>query len=380
MEKVEKIQGAKIGRPGYINENCWLVKNLNYSPYNRCQHCDQKFRNCLFLHYQTISLALILFLLVLSFLIEGKISKLIIISVFTLVIVYGYFFNKSTDKIIKANFAQREAKEALEELTKNLQKKVDEQTKEIRKAYDVEKGARMELEALGNAKNQFMLAIQHHLRTPLTSMNGYVDLLLSGAYGKQPKKTKDVIEKFKNSTGKLIKMVNEFLDITQFQLGKKVVSLRPGVEILPILDDIVKDLVFEAESKGIYIKLNKPEKTYIIEADPEKLKLALFNLFDNAIKYTQEGGVNIKLQDKDGKLQIEIKDTGIGISQENIKNLFGRTFERSDIAKRTFATGRGIGLYISSQIIQAHNGKVWVESEGEGKGSTFHIEFPVEEK
>ena len=78
------------------------------------------------------------------------------------------------------------------------------------------------------------------------------------------------------------------------------------------------------------------------------------------------------------KVRIEIKDTGMGISKERLPKLFDITFDRTDEAKKNFATGRGIGLYLSSQVIKAHNGKIWAESEGEGKGSTFNIELPVE--
>ncbi|MBZ9578112.1 HAMP domain-containing histidine kinase [Patescibacteria group bacterium] len=367
----------EIGKPGYLNENCWLVKTLNHTPYKRCQHCELKFRNCLFLHYQIISSILIIFFLTLSFLIEGKISKLVIISVFTLVIVYGYFFNKSTDKIIKANFTQRKANEALEELTENLQQKVDEQTQEIRKAYEVEKKAHQELKRLDEAKNQFIMATQHHLRTPLTSMIGYLDLIFGGTYGKVSPKIKDALLKFQVSTRRLIKIVNEFLDITQFQLGKEVVSLKPNIDIRPIFKEIIEELQFEAKARGIYLKLQKPGKIPRIKADPEKLRIALFNIVDNGIKYTPKGGVIVRCQPSDNKLQITVKDTGMGIPKEELKTLFTKTFERSKEAKKVYGTGRGIGLFITGHIIKAHNGKIWAESEGKDKGSTFYIELPV---
>jgi len=113
---------SELGKTGYINENCWLAKTLNYSPAKRCQYCELKFPNCLFFQYLIISLILILFLLALSFLIEGKISKLVIISIFVFVIIYGYFFNKSTEKIIEANFAQRKTREEIEKRKEDLEK------------------------------------------------------------------------------------------------------------------------------------------------------------------------------------------------------------------------------------------------------------------
>jgi len=134
MEEGKNFQREKIriGEPGYLNENCWLVRTLNYSPAKRCQYCELKFRNCLFFQYLIISLILVFFLLTLSFFIEGEISKLVIISVFTLVIVYGYFFNKSTDKVIESYWAQRKAREALEESKTVLEVKIEARTKELK--------------------------------------------------------------------------------------------------------------------------------------------------------------------------------------------------------------------------------------------------------
>jgi signal transduction histidine kinase len=173
-------------------------------------------------------------------------------------------------------------------------------------------------------------------------------------------------------------MVNEFLDITQFQLGGDVVSLKPGTQVDSIIEEIVKELEFETNKKGIYLKFEKPKEKYPIQADQQKLKAALFNLFDNAVKYTQKGGVTIKMENLDKNVKITVKDTGIGISPEGLTNMFNKTFERGERARKEFVTGRGVGLYISNQIIKAHNGKLWAESEGEGKGSTFHIELPIE--
>lgn len=247
---------------------------------------------------------------------------------------------------------------------------------DIRRAYETEKKAKEELQRLDEAKTQFTMATQHHLRTPLTSMRGYIDLIMSGTYGKIPDRLKEPLLKFEISTKRLIKIVNEFLDISQFQLGKQVVSLKPGIKIEPIINEIIEELKFEVESKKLYLILEKPENLYAIKADEEKLKVALFNLIDNAVKYTQKGGVRITITDGE-TIEIKIKDTGIGIAKEDIEKIFGRTFERGKEAKRVFTTGRGIGLYITGEIVKAHHGRVWVESDGVGMGSTFHVELPV---
>ena len=281
-------------------------------------------------------------------------------SLFVAVIFFGVLLIRSVMKEV-------EQREELERLNK-----------EIERAYGVEKKARVELERLGEAKNQFIMATQHHLRTPLTAMMGYIDLLLTGSYGKISKKVRETLFKLQISTNRLIRTVNEILDISQFQLGKEVVQLKDDVDSGAILQEMYEELEMEAKTKGIYLKLQKPARPLPkIKADPEKLKMALYNVVDNAIKYTSKGGVTLGAKVTDSKLQITIRDTGMGISKEKLPTIFGRLFERGKGAQKAFTTGRGIGMYITYQIIKAHKGKIWAESEGEGKGSTFFIELPI---
>ncbi|MDO8486168.1 MAG: HAMP domain-containing sensor histidine kinase, partial [Candidatus Staskawiczbacteria bacterium] len=192
---------------------------------------------------------------------------------------------------------------------------------------------------------------------------------------KQPKKSMDVIKKMQIVTQDKTKDINNFLDTEQFKIGKGVVLLKPGVELLPILSEIISVLNPGAQSKGIYLKLEKPEKIFTVIADREKLKSALFNIIDNSVKYTLKGGVDIKIENHN-KVKIIVSDTGIGIPQDKIKNIFETQFERMEQAKET-AIGSGVGLYLSSQIIKLHNGKIWVESKGQNQGSTFYIELPI---
>lgn len=257
---------------------------------------------------------------------------------------------------------------------------MEKMAKDMEKAYEVEKKARQELEALDTSKNQFLLTIQHHLRTPLTAIMGYSDLILNGAFGKTNVKVSGAIKKIQIRTDDLIKMVNEFLDITQFQLGKEVISLKPDIQAEEIVEETIEGLKFEADKKGIYLKLEKPASPMPpIKADREKLKAALYNVIDNAVKYTTKGGVNVKVEITDTKkFKISVFDTGIGIGDNRAEGLFNKTFERGEEAKKTFATGRGIGLFLAGQIVKSHNGKIWAESEGSGKGSQFYIELPLQ--
>ena len=252
-----------------------------------------------------------------------------------------------------------------------------EMAERVKRAYDVEKHAHQERKRLDAAKNQFIMASQHHLRTPLTSMRGYLDLLLGGTYGKISPKVREILKRFNLSSERLIKIINEFLDISQFQLGKEVIMPKPGVDMGPILKEIEEELCMETDARGLYLKIEKEKNLPKIKADPGKLKIALYNIVDNGIKYTREGGISVSAKSVDSKVRIAVKDTGVGISKEQQKGMFTRLFERGKEASKLHGTGRGIGLYIAYHIIKAHKGRIWVESKGKGAGSVFYIELPV---
>lgn len=257
-----------------------------------------------------------------------------------------------------------------------LYKNLQDSYKVTKKAYATEKKAKEELQELDKVKNQFLSMTQHDLRTPLTAISGYSELLLNGTFGKLTKKTVEVIKKIEDITQNMKNKANSFLDVAQFQLGKGAVSLKPGIELTPMLNEIISELTFKAEKNNIYLKMENPVGDFKLNADREKLKAALFNVVDNSVKYTPKGGVTVHVEDQGSTVKIVIKDTGIGVPAEKIKTLFDTKFERSEQAIK-MAKGKGIGLYLSSQIIKYHNGKIWVESEGEGKGSIFYIELPL---
>ena len=267
----------------------------------------------------------------------------------------------------------------LEALAKNLQAKVAEQTQEIRQAYEVEKKAHEELKKLDAAKDQFILITQHHLRTPLTITKGFLLAIVKFKAKLEPRVI-GYLEKISASTDRLAQIVNDFLDIAQFQAGKSFLKIK---EISPykLIKEITDELSSEIKKKKLFLKVS-PRSEYwpLVSADPEKLKQAFFNIIDNAIKYTQAGGITIGLEKQDNKLLISVQDTGIGLEPEELKHLFSEVFERGEEAKKTFPTGRGIGLYVANSIIKAHDGRIWAESEGRGKGTEFVIELELGKK
>jgi len=203
-------------------------------------------------------------------------------------------------------------------------------------------------------------------------------MVIEGDFGKVSPTIKEKLSFCFISTNRLIKLVNEFLDVSKFQLGRNVFDLKEA-SLDVILQEAFDEVKPEAEKKKIYLRLEKPaEITEKIMADPIKLGEAFYNLIDNAVKYTEKGGVTVNLQKMSNQiLRITIVDTGIGMTPEEVKNVFGRQFERGKEAKKVYALGRGIGLYIAANIIKAHNGKVWAESPGPSKGSMFYVELPI---
>ena len=386
MEKGEKFQREKIeiGKLGYLNENCWLAKNLNYAPYKRCQYCELKFRNCLFLHYQIVSLILILFFLTLSFLIEGENSKLVIISVFTLVIVYGYFFNRCTEKIIKANFAQRKAKEALEELAEGLEDQVEQRTKDLRKAN-------IQLKKLDKAKSEFLDIASHQLRTPVSVIKGVASMMKEGDFDKMAEdKRKDLIQGIWEKSRKLEEIINDILNASEMtNVGYSVAGQKAELlDVAQLAKDITDGLQPAAQEKGVELKFTVLREILPkIFCEKEYLEEAISNLIDNAIKYTpsvkagaqgkskEKGLVSVSLKKDAQSVIIEIKDNGIGIPPQELPGLF-KKFQRASNARNMYTDGSGLGLFISKEIIEGHGGKINLESELD-QGTTFYVSLPI---
>jgi signal transduction histidine kinase len=303
---------------------------------------------------------------------------------FITLIIFLYFGRA----LIKSVLQEIELREQLQDLNTNLQEKVDEQTKEVKKSYEVEKKARVELQVLDKSKSEFILTTQHHLRTPLTIIKGYIQWLLN----KQPvgstvtEEARDYLQKAETASDRLMSLVNQFLDISQMEAGKSILKLQLA-SIEPLIKDTVDELKPDIERMHITVSYPQDKDSYPnIFIDPDKFKEALIILIDNAIKYNKENGsiaittkTTVHPIERDKHLyQITVENTGMGIKSDELSKLFTHYFERSEEAKKLYATGRGLGLNIAKSIVNAHNGTVRAESEGEGKGARFIIELPVE--
>jgi len=237
-----------------------------------------------------------------------------------------------------------------------------------------------ELKKLDAAKTMFLSIASHQMRTPLTIIKGYLSLALSGDYGKVEGQVKDFLEQVYRANEREIALVNDLLDLTRIQTGKILYSFE-DLSIEDLTAEVVKEIQPEAQTKNLQLVFDKPKEPLPkVKADSQKLRQVIFNLLDNAIKYTKQGEVRVSLEfnPHNQTILLKVKDTGMGMSPEEINNLF-QLFNRSQAAVNTYPSGVGIGLYFASEIVKAHQGRIWAESAGINQGSTFYVELKTKE-
>jgi signal transduction histidine kinase len=225
-------------------------------------------------------------------------------------------------------------------------------------------------------KTEFVSLSAHQLRTPLSAIKWTLKMILDGDMGKINEEQRDLLTKTYESNERMISLINDLLSVTRIEEGRYVYK-KEAVDLKEIVGNIVKNYKEEAKRRGINFNFNDPkEKLPKAKVDVEKIKLAITNLIDNAIRYTPEGGkVIASLEKKNKSLEFSVKDSGIGVPEDQQQRLFTKFF-RASSAVRIETEGSGLGLFICKNIIEAHNGEVWFESE-EGKGSKFYFSIPV---
>lgn len=238
-----------------------------------------------------------------------------------------------------------------------------------------------ELRIIDQRKSEFVSIVSHQLRTPITAIRGYASLLLENAYGTLPKEFIEPIEKISASSRRIAEMVSDFLDISKIEQGTMTYHFTT-VALKALLTDLIKEFRTVAEKKHLSIDLHfATEGEFFVRADEGKIRQIFSNLLDNAIKYTPEGRIDVTLtmDTTTNMITIEVKDIGIGLSQDDIHHLFGK-FTRGQQGQRSNTEGSGLGLYIAKKMLEAHNGKIWVDSEGPGRGTRFVVELPAEKQ
>ena len=234
------------------------------------------------------------------------------------------------------------------------------------------------LRVLDTAKSEFISIASHQLRTPLTSIKGFVSLILEGSYGHVPHRIEDALNKIYASNERLIRLVEDLLNLSRIESGRMEYRIEPS-HIEDALKELEDSFQITARQKGLKLDLHLPEAPLpLVSVDFFKFREVVSNLIDNALKYTPSGSIDISvIVNASGKsVRVSVTDTGIGIPASEIDSLFQK-FSRGKDTSRLHANGTGLGLYLGKELIEAMHGRIWFESPGEGKGSTFLIELPV---
>ncbi len=235
------------------------------------------------------------------------------------------------------------------------------------------------LRQLDQLKTEFLSIATHQLRTPLTAIKGYMSLVLEGAYGKVPESLEKVLNNIFKSSSLMAETITDFMNVSRIELGH-IEYNKADFNCAQLIQEVVQELQPRAHDAGLKLVLEHEcteGESPIIYGDYGKVKYIFSNLIENAIKYTPKGTVTVSGEvDTNRKVsRITITDTGIGIDKDELDDLFSK-FKRARNAHNINIQGTGLGLYVARKMVRAHDGHIWVESDGEGKGSRFIVELP----
>ncbi len=217
--------------------------------------------------------------------------------------------------------------------------------------------------------------MSHELRTPLNAIIGFTSLLLDRSYGSLNKDQIDFLTDVSSEADHLKSLIDMILDLSFMDMGKFKMNIET-FKLLPILNEIGSIVNHLFVKKGLKLKLIDIEETTHIKADPLRFKQVLYNLIDNAIKFTEQGQISLRCEAKDSLWEFQIQDTGIGIAESDYDLVFTE-FGRIENDKKKPISGSGIGLALTKRLIELHGGEIWFESEV-GKGTTFFFTIPKE--
>lgn len=258
--------------------------------------------------------------------------------------------------------------EAIRDLNETLQRRVDEATKELR-------ASNRQLQRLDEAKNEFISMASHQLRTPLTSIKGYLDMMLEGDLGKISSTQRAVLSEAFLSSERMVILINDFLNVSRLQTGKFTIE-RHESDLAATVSEQASMLTVFAKQHDVKLDVKISKDLPTMSVDIDKLRQVVLNMMDNAIFYSKPGTTaKIRLEKHGGSVTFTVKDTGIGVPQDEQSGLFGKFFRASNARKRR-PDGTGIGLFLAKKIVLAHGGEIIFEST-EGKGSTFGFTIPI---
>jgi len=311
------------------------------------------------------------------------------------------FFSTLANEVINRNFEELKQKESFKPLFEVLEKDKEENIKNVlKKEIVLDENLTLEISAISiNSRNkrigtlvnlrdisrekvierlktEFVSIAAHQLRTPLSGIKWTLRMLLDEDLGKLNKEQKDFLEKTYNGNERMIRLINDLLNVTRIEEGRFLYKKKEA-NIVEIAKKVIQPLEEIAKRKKIELTLKADSDIPPFKVDAEKISLVFQNLTDNAVHYTEKGGkvvVSIKYLEKEKEILVSIQDNGIGIPKEQQERVFSRFF-RGDNAVKTETEGTGLGLYIAKNIVEAHKGEIWFKSTP-GRGTTFYFTIP----
>jgi signal transduction histidine kinase len=259
-------------------------------------------------------------------------------------------------------------------LIRGVQKEI-KQREQLQKLSEMLSDANKQLKQLDQARADFITLTSHQLRTPPATIKWYLSAINGGDYGELLPDVKDAVTKAEIANNSLISLIDDLLNASRIERGKLEFLFEP-VHLDELTKFTVEQLIPQATIKGVGLEY-VPSKDPVPEllADKEKIRQVINNFVDNAIKYTPSGKITASVEVKDGYVSVLVKDTGKGVDKEVASTLFEKYTRGKDAV--THSTGLGLGLYVAKVVVDSHKGKIGVESEGVGKGSTFFFRLPI---
>ncbi|MFH1618250.1 MAG: HAMP domain-containing sensor histidine kinase [Candidatus Margulisiibacteriota bacterium] len=233
--------------------------------------------------------------------------------------------------------------------------------------------ASQRLREMNELKTRFMSVISHEIKSPLAPIYQYSEMLEDGDFGELTDEQKRVVKSVRRQSMNLSGLIDNLLDIGRLDLRKEILLRKGQVSFQQIVDDVFEAMQFEASKYGLTLDKEIASDLPRVEADERAIRRVFMNLIGNAVKFTQKGGqIRLKVLLEDNNLKVSVSDTGVGLDPQSIKHVFDEYYQ---VGKQN--VGLGMGLSLCKMIVEAHGGKIWVESEGEGKGTTFYFTIPV---
>ena len=292
---------------------------------------------------------------------------------------------------------EKRAKEVLKRAKNKLEQRVQQRTAELETSngqlnqeIDERKRAQKVAEAANRAKSEFLANMSHELRTPLNHILGFTELVLDKNFGELNATQEEYLGDVHQSSKHLLSLINDILDIAKVEAGKFELKLSE-INIRKILENSLVMIKNKTLKQGIKVSTDLDGIPESIRVDERKLKQILYNLLSNAVKFTPENGsimlaarrigngdklIQDMSKSATGYLQISVEDSGIGLKKNDLERIFDPFEQVENSTSRQFE-GTGLGLSLAKSLVELHRGKIWTESQGEGKGAIFSFCIPV---